>query len=337
MKKTASILLLAALLTGLVSCKTGGKALLPNVSGKAGEVVVVIDKENWEGSLGTEVKSLLARDCEYLPQREPLYTLVNVNPSSFADLFKYHRNIVMFNIAPDVQKQEVLYRTDVWAKTQCLVQVNATCADSASTLLAREGEQIAGAIEQAERNRVILNTLQYEETKLGDEIAKMIGGRIHIPVGYNFKKVTDNFIWISDEKQYTTQGIFVYRCPADEEDPFSPEHIIARRNEVLKNNVPGMFENTYMTTSEYVVPGVKYLKYKGRDFVETRGLWEVKNDFMGGPFVSHSFYSRDGKEIIVIEAWVYAAKFDKRQFMRQTESFLYSFEWENDGKQEGNE
>ena len=48
---------------------------------------------------------------------------------------------------------------------------------------------------------------------------------------------------------------------------------------------------------------------------------------MGGHFVSHSFYSRDGKEIIVLESWVYAAKYDKRQYLRQVESLLYSFEW----------
>ena len=56
---------------------------------------------------------------------------------------------------------------------------------------------------------------------------------------------------------------------------------------------------------------------------------------MGGPFVSHSFYSKDGKDIIVLEAWVYAPKYDKRQYLRQTESLLYSFEWTkegNDGK-----
>ena len=66
MKNTSAVILFAAMLASLVSCKTGGKALLPNVSGKAGEVAVVIDKENWEGSLGTEVKGLLARDCDCL-------------------------------------------------------------------------------------------------------------------------------------------------------------------------------------------------------------------------------------------------------------------------------
>ncbi|MBR6246610.1 MAG: DUF4837 family protein, partial [Bacteroidales bacterium] len=60
---------------------------------------------------------------------------------------------------------------------------------------------------------------------------------------------------------------------------------------------------------------------------QTRGFWEVHNDFMGGPFVSHSFYGPDAKEIIVVEAWVYAPRFDKRQYLRQVESVIYSFEW----------
>ena len=36
----------------------------------------------------------------------------------------------------------------------------------------------------------------------------------------------------------------------------------------------------------------------------------------------------DGKDVIVLEAWVYAAKFDKRQYLRQVEALLYSFEWD---------
>ena len=59
-------------------------------------------------------------------------------------------------------------------------------------------------------------------------------------------------------------------------------------------------------------------------------MWDVKNDFMGGPFVSHSFYSRDGQDIIVVEAFVYAPRYDKRQYLRQVESILYSWEWAED-------
>ena len=246
-------------------------------------------------------------------------------------MFKLHRNILIFNIDSSVAKQGVIYRTDVWARPQCVIQVNATCADSAIVVLRKNGENIAGAIEQAERNRVIANTLLYEEPKLGEVVSKMIGGRIHFPVGYNLKKVTDDFIWIADEKQYSTQGVFVYKYPVTDKTPFTEENIIARRNAFLKEYVPATAEGSYMTTSVFVKPGIKFLKYHNLDFVETRGLWEVYNDYMGGPFVSHSFYSKDGKEIIALEAWVYAPKYDKRQYLRQTESLLYSFEWDKDG------
>lgn len=317
----------AAVLLSCVSCKNSGKALLPNVSGKAGEVIVVIDKDYWEGNLGNEIRSLLARDCEFLPQREPLYSLVSIAPGAFTDMFKYHRNIVLFNVDKNVENQGMVYRTDVWAHPQCVIQLNAASADSAIAVLGRNGTVMADAIEQAERNRVIANTLLYEEAGLADVVEKMIGGKVHFPIGYQLKLAAEDFIWISDEKQYTTQGVFVYKYPAAAEDNFTEENIIANRNSFLKAYVPGMFDNTYMSTSEAVTPGVRFLKFQGLDFAETRGLWDVYNDFMGGPFVSHSFFSKDGKDIIVLEAWVYAPKYDKRQYLRQVESLLYSFEW----------
>ena len=334
MKALFKVAAVAAMIVASVSCGSNGRALLPNVSGKAGEVIVVIDREGWEGNLGNEVRGLLARDCEFLPQREPLYSLVSLAPGSFTDMFKYHRNIVIFNIDTTVQKQGVVYRTDVWARPQCVIQLNASCADSAVVVLKENGENLAGAIEQAERNRVIANTLLYEEGRLADVVDGMIGGKVHFPMGYNLKKKADDFIWIADEKQYTTQGVFIYKYPATEENPFTVENIIAHRDAFLKKYVPGMFDNTYMITSQFVTPGLKFLKYHDLDFAETRGLWEVYNDFMGGPFVSHSFYSKDGKDIIVLESWVYAAKYDKRQYLRQVESLLYSFEWDKEDEEQ---
>jgi hypothetical protein len=69
------------------------------------------------------------------------------------------------------------------------------------------------------------------------------------------------------------------------------------------------------------------MNYKGHAFAEVRGLWDVYNDYMGGPFVAHAFYSQDGKDIIVLLSFVYAPRYDKRQYLRQVESILYSFEW----------
>ncbi len=322
------IFALICVLLVLVSCGRRKSALLPNVSGKAGEVIVVIDKDNWEGAAGNSVRELLACECPFLPQVEPLYTLRNIAPGAFGQLFKVHRNIVVCGIGQDYKEAAVNLFRDVWAAPQCVVRLQAPDAESFCSLLSREGKTVVSAIEQAERDRVIANSKLYEERSLAPIVSEVFGGSPHFPSGYKLKKCTDSFIWIADEKQYTTQGVLVYKYPSTGKDSdFAVENIIAHRNAILKENIPGMFENTWMTTSSFWAPTTEHIRYSGRVFTQTRGLWEVQNDYMGGPFVSHSFYSPDGKDIIVAEAFVYAPRYDKRQYLRQVESILYSWEW----------
>lgn len=330
MKRILSYLALAMALIAMVSCSESKRkqALLPNISGKAGEVIVVIDKGLWEGAVGTTLRDTLACECPFLPQREPLYTLVNVAPGGFGQMFQVHRNIIIVNISSDVTEPGVIYRTDVWARPQCVIRINAADSETAVQLIKENSNRMRITLEQAERDRLIANARKYEELSLSPVVTSMVGGSPHFPAGYKLKKKTDDFIWISYDTEFTTQGIFIYKYPVVEgQDMMSLESFLAENNKVLKENVPGMFDNTYMMPSTFATPSIEYLKYKGRDFAQVRGFWEVYNDFMGGPFVAHAFYSPDGKEMIVLEAFVYAPKYDKRQYLRQVESVIYSFEW----------
>ncbi len=329
MKRILSLIALAVVLVATVACHNENrkKALLPVISGKAGEVIVVLNKTDWEGGVGSEIRTLLASECPYLPQKEPLYTLVNVVPIAFTNIFQIHRNILIVNISTQIENPGVVYRHDVWAQPQCVISVNATDSETASQLIEDNSKMILNTLEQAERDRIINNSKRYEERTLAPYVYALAGGAPHFPTGYVLKKRTSNFVWIAYETTYTNQGFFVYKYPAKGEDDFSLDNILAKRAQFLKENVPGMFENTYMITSEAVVPGIEYVKYKGLEFAEVHGLWEVYNDYMGGPFVSHTFYSQDGKDVIVLEGFVYAPKYDKRHYLRQVESILYSFEW----------
>ena len=330
MKRILTYLAFALAALTVISCSESKRrqALLPNISGKAGEVIVVIDKGQWEGAVGTVLRDTLACDYPYLPHREPLFTLINVAPVGFTQMFQLHRNIVIVNIKPDVTEPGIIYRNDVWARPQCVIRINAADADTAIQLIKDDSKKIVATLEQAERDRVIANAKKYEELSLAPEVAKMAGGSPHFPSGYKLKKKTDDFIWIEYNPQYVTQGILIYKYPVVEgEQMMDLDNILENSNEMLKKNVPGMFDNTYMTTSSIVRPSIEYKRFKGLDFAEIRGLWEVQNDFMGGPFVSHAFYSQDGKDVIVLQAFVYAPKYDKRHYLKQVESVIYSFEW----------
>ena len=322
MKRFFAFASLALLLMG---CKNTAP-LLPTISGKAGEVLVVIEKNDWDGQLGEDVRGVLADEYPFLPVQEARYSVANVSHGGFIEMFQVHRNIVYFDINPQAATTGVKFMKDKWAAPQCLILVSAHTAEMADSLFLDKADMIVETIEQAERDRVITTCRKYENRAVYQQVSKVFGGSVHVPSGYKLRKISDDFAWISDDKQYTTQGIFVYRYPAGKDD-FTMENLVKNRNRMLKANVPGMFEGTYMVTGTYWTPQTRFLKYKGRDFAETHGMWEVEGDFMGGPFVSHAFYSPDGKYIVVADAWVYAPKYDKRQYLRQTESLLYSWEW----------
>ena len=310
------------------------KALLPNISGKAGEVIVVIDKGLWEGSIGTVLRDTLTADCPFLPQREPMYNLVDVAPSGFNNMFQIHRNIIVINVSSSVTEPGVVIRKDVWAAPQCVIYINAADSETATELIKANSDKIVTTLEQAERDRVIANAKKYEERALAPATEEVIGGTPHYPSGYQLKKKTSDFVWITYAPQGTQQSILAFKYPVVEgEDMMSRTSLTENINLMLKGNVPGMFENTYMTIASGITPSVKYLNYKGHAFAEIRGLWDVYNDYMGGPFVAHAFYSQDGKDMIVLLAFVYAPKYDKRQYLRQVESVLYSFEWAPEEKE----
>ena len=105
------------------------------------------------------------------------------------------------------------------------------------------------------------------------------------------------------------------------------EKLIQKRNEVVKENVPATSEGSYMITNPTIIPGFREVTYNGIKRAEVRSLWDTYGDFMGGPFVSQAFRSKDGENIIVAEGFVYAPKYNKRNYLRQVESIICSFEW----------
>ena len=325
-----NLALVCAAVLALASCneQKTRKALLPNITGTAGEVIVVIGQNDWEGSVGTVLRDSLSREFPQLPQREPMFNLVNVPQAAFTSMFQVHRNIIVINISSDVTEPGIIYRNDVWAAPQTVIRVNAPDSETAVQLIKDNSTIIIGMLEEAERARMIRNAKKYEERSIATVVTEMVGGSPHFPSGYKLKKKTDDFIWVSYDPEYVSQGILIYKYPVVEgEDMMSPESLLEANSKMLMENVPGMFENTYMIMSSYAQPTVKYMKYLGLQFAEIRGLWEVHNDYMGGPFVTHVFYSPDGKYMIGLEGFVYAPKFDKRQYLRQVEAIIYSFEW----------
>ena len=317
----------ALLATG---CKSkDGQKILPSISGKAGEVAVVCSKVEWESEPGSTLRALLGGEVPYLPQVEPMYDLFNVPQQAFNRVFQVHRNIIIINTEKKYEKPRFTTWTDVWASPQVVIQIDAEDGAKAAEVVAKEGKKILALLERTERNRIISNINSFENAELRKPVNEMFGGSPCFPKGFSMKKISDDFMWISYEPAYTIQGILIWKYPYTGEADFNDETLAAKRNEITKEQIPCTTEGSYMILNPDIMPGCDYFDYKGRSITELRGLWEAYNDFMGGPFISHSFLSPDKQYVVTMDGFVYAPKYDKRNYLRQVEAILYTFEWNN--------
>lgn len=321
----AAIILIAI---SAVSCNDRAKhSNLPAISGKAGEIAIVSTKDQWEAEPGTTIRSVLASEFPYIPQREPLYRLFNVPRENFNQIFKVHRNIVNVLVSDTCSTASMRVAHDLWASPQTVLLILAPNEIEAAQYISDHADAMIKVFEKAERDRSIANAKLYENVELGQKVASIFGGSVYFPSNYSLKKETSNFVWISYETSFTNQGIFIYRVPYVSDSQFELKNLIDLRDSVLKDNVPATREGSYMITNPNLEPGYQKKKYEGRDFVEIRSLWDTYNDYMGGPFISDAFLSPDGKEIIITEGFVYAPKYAKRDYLRQLEAILYSWHW----------
>ena len=91
----------------------------------------------------------------------------------------------------------------------------------------------------------------------------------------------------------------------------------------MKENIPGESPGMYMTT---VAPTMECFntEIEGQRAMKIQGLWEMKGDMMGGPFVGLAIPDSLRQRTLVAEAFVYAPEQKKRNMMRQLEATLYT-------------
>ena len=51
--------------------------------------------------------------------------------------------------------------------------------------------------------------------------------------------------------------------------------------------------------------------------IEGRGIWEIENDFLAGPFVSYLLNDEANRELVFVDGFVYAPGRRKRDLMAE--------------------
>ncbi len=300
-----------------------------NVTGKAGELVVVIKPTAWDNAPGDLIRDVLAQPQLSLPQEEPIFDLINIPHDAFGQIFKTSRNLLIVKIGNNVEKNDLRLKRDVHAFTQAVAYIDAKSFNDFEKLFNDNSDKIASFFMKAERRRLVLNYSKYYERAVASETEEKFGITLNVPPGFVVDKVEDDFMWIRFETPEISQGIFIYTFPYEDDNTFTADYMKIRRNIVLRENVPGPTEGSYMSTESDLPVVYNTFRKDGNYASEMRGLWTVENNFMGGPFINLAMLDMLDNRVVVLDGYVYAPGKDKRNYLRQVEAMVYSAKFVN--------
>ncbi|PXX97866.1 DUF4837 domain-containing protein [Marinifilum breve] len=330
MRKIINITLLCGLvIVSAVSCKKTTKGLRPVVTGGSGEVLVLINDALWESAVGDTLKSILNDTQLGLPQDEPVLDVIHINHNAFSSMFKTHRSILDLRVSSKVEKSNLAVKDELYAKTQSFMKVEAKNNKAMIELLLENRNKIVAYFLLGERNRKIKTFRRNVVQEIFEKVKSKYQFTLSFPSGYKINKDESDFLWISNETPTTSQGMFIYSYDYLSEDMFSKDQIIKRRNNLLKKYVPGPSEGSYMATEMSYPILSRQFDFEGNYAYETRGLWQVENDFMGGPFVSVTFLDEKNNRVICMDSYVYYPNNNKREMLRELEAIMYSYDKTN--------
>jgi len=83
-----------------------------------------------------------------------------------------------------------------------------------------------------------------------------------------------------------------------------------------------------MTTATSVIkPEFETTSLNGLFAIETRGLWEVEGDFMGGPFLSYTTVDEARNRVVTIEGYVYSPNEKKALLLHQLDAIIHTLKF----------
>ncbi len=305
----------------MMGCKRTSTPIVKLSSGNINTVTVVTPTLLWETEVGDAIRAAFAFPTEGLPQQEPMFDLRQMPPDVFTGFARSSRAILWVGFS-----DEVVIRTDKnrYARPQQMTVLSAPDTASLVEMILSQSTSIIKSFKQgevAERQRRI-NKSVLKQNILEDRF----GIDLVIPSAYRLFKEGTNTAWFQREIQKGHVNLLVYALPKSTSinwvDPL--QDVIQIRDSVGKAFVPGRLEGTHLITEEAYEPYVYYTKIGGLPTIETRGTWEVKGDFMAGPFVQYLLDDKVNNRYLVLEGFVFGPSAAKRDYVFETEAIIKS-------------
>ncbi|PBJ12761.1 DUF4837 family protein [Flavobacterium sp. ACN6] len=302
----------------LISCFKGDKQNDP-VSGKTNAISIIIDDQLWYGEVGDSIRNKFASPVLGLTQEEPLFT-INQYPARLLEGFVTDSRSIIVVKKTATEKFEIIRNKDLPHNT---FRIYGKSVDDIICSIELNSPHIIKQIRDAEIKKV-----QEDNSKslLNPAIIK---NKFHIdlqiPTGYEYMLHKKKFIWLKKEIISGNTSLLIYQIPLRnfQKKKDIVNSIVSMRDSV-GSYIKGREPNTKMITSEAYAPYFSKAILNNKDAFETKGTWELKNDFMAGPFINYAIVDKTYNRLLVIEGFCYSPSNQERDLMLELEAIIKS-------------
>ena len=294
--------------------------ILPPSSGTHSELLLVMPDELWIGPAGEAFRELYLADQEGLPQSEAYFDASRVEPKEVNRILQKTKSIMW------VEKSDTSFvkmQKDLWARPQRIVRITAQSEKELVEEIKSSAKQVINAFKEHDMS-VIQSRLRKSSYAYTHENLKKIGiKKMLLHKGFDPTLDKENLKIFATKTVKTIQYIMVSERPMTE-GMVSMDDIIAHRDSIGKKYFEGTHEDSYMETELLIPPFTETTEISGMFALETRGLWRMENDFMGGPFLSYTIYDEKNNRILTVESLLYGPTAKKRNVILEMEAMMRS-------------
>lgn len=289
-------------------------------SGKINTISVIIDDPLWNGEIGDSIRNKFASPVIGLPQEEPLFT-INQYPVKLLEGFATDSRTII--VVKKAAKNSFEINKNQYASPQNVFHISGKTSAAIIDTIEKNAPKIVQMIKEME----IAETQKINKQSLINP--KIITNKFHItlniPSGYEYMLHKSKFIWLKKEIISGNMSLLIYQVPLHSIKKGDNEIAsIVRMRDSIGKYIHGTDPNTPMITEEGYAPYLFKIQLDGKPTYETKGTWELKNDFMAGPFINYAIVDKAYSRILVLEGFCYSPSKEKRDLMHELEAIIKS-------------
>lgn len=302
------------------SCSKKNDVLPRETSGKINTISVIIDDPLWNGEIGDSIRNKFASPVIGLPQEEPLFT-INQYPVKLLEGFATDSRTII--VVKKAAKNSFEINKNQYASPQNVFHISGKTSAAIIDTIEKNAPKIVQMIKEME----IAETQKINKQSLINP--KIITNKFHItlniPSGYEYMLHKSKFIWLKKEIISGNMSLLIYQVPLHSIKKGDNEIAsIVRMRDSIGKYIHGTDPNTPMITEEGYAPYLFKIQLDGKPTYETKGTWELKNDFMAGPFINYAIVDKAYSRILVLEGFCYSPSKEKRDLMHELEAIIKS-------------